>query len=262
MQDNVDLEHDDRLTIIAIAALACMLQTVLHEGLGHGVVAWLSGAHRLTLSTVALQSDIASRWISAAGTFVNFAAACVLLLLLRVRRYRPATGYFLVLALAGNLFTSTGYFLFSGFSNFGDWAEVIRGRQPHWAWQVGLVLFGVVSYYLSMLLVAAELRRFKRDETSKRLVELTWTPYFTDGILAALAGVFNPAGIFYVFASALPSTLGANGGLLSLPWMVRLLLRPEEQTGALRRSVAWIVLAGGASALYIFVLGRGVRWSR
>jgi hypothetical protein len=44
---------DDRPTLIAISALACILQDVLHEGLGHGVTAWLSGAHTITISTVA-----------------------------------------------------------------------------------------------------------------------------------------------------------------------------------------------------------------
>src|ERR1700723_3274011 len=59
---------DDRATLIAISVLACFLQDILHEGLGHGVTAWLSGAHTITLSTVALQADIDTRWISANGT--------------------------------------------------------------------------------------------------------------------------------------------------------------------------------------------------
>src|SRR5580693_8874469 len=91
---------DDRLTLIAISVLACILQDVLHEGLGHGVTAWLSGAHRLTMSTVALQSDIETRWISANGTLVNLLfAALFWILLLRPQRYRPVTLYFLVLCL-------------------------------------------------------------------------------------------------------------------------------------------------------------------
>src|SRR5277367_4923482 len=95
---------DDRITLIAISALACILQDVLHEGLGHGVTAWLSGAHRLTMSTVALQSDIETRWISANGTLVNLLFGAIFwILLLKPQRYRPATYYFLVLALAGNL---------------------------------------------------------------------------------------------------------------------------------------------------------------
>jgi hypothetical protein len=33
------LNEDDRVTLIAISVLACFLQDVLHEGLGHGVTA-------------------------------------------------------------------------------------------------------------------------------------------------------------------------------------------------------------------------------
>src|SRR5579863_2571947 len=128
MSDNPVPAKNDLPTMITVSALACILQDVLHEGLGHGVTAWLSGARRITMSTVALQSDIETRWISANGTLVNlFAAGILWLLLLRPRRYRPVTRYFLVLALAGNLFTGTGYFFFSGIINFGDWAAVISG---------------------------------------------------------------------------------------------------------------------------------------
>jgi hypothetical protein len=255
--------EDDKLTLIAISALACILQDVLHEGLGHGVTAWLSGAHRLTMSTVALQSDIGTRWISANGTLVNLLFAVIFwFLLLRPQRYRPATYYFLVLAMAGNLFTGTGYFLFSGVANFGDWAAVIRGLQPHWMWRLGLIVVGAISYYASMLLVAAKLKQFHgKDESSRRLRLLCWTPYFTDGILAGLAALFNPAGLFYVVASALPSTLGANAGLLSLPSILRR-SSVEEQLGSVRRSSGWIATGAVVSLLFIFLLGRGITWSR
>ncbi len=229
------------------------------------MTAWLSGSHRITMSTVALQSDINSRWIAANGTLVNLAFAVVFwLLLLKPERYRPAMRYFLVLAMAGNLFTGTGYFLFSGVTNFGDWAFVIQGCQPHWLWQLGLVALGVVSYYASMLLVAAQLKPFRGNAPGVgRLRGLCWTPYFADGILGTLGGLLNPAGLFYVVASALPSTLGANAGLLSLPSMIR---RPDPAAthliGPICRSVTWIVIGSIASLLFIFVLGRGLTWSR
>jgi hypothetical protein len=257
--------QDDRGTVIAVSALACILQDILHEGLGHGVTAWLSGARQVTMSTVALQSDIETRWVSANGTLVNlFFGAIFWLLLLRPQRYRPTTRYFLVLAMAGNLFTGTGYFFFSGVTNFGDWAAVIRGSQPHWMWQLGLVVVGVASYYASMLVVAAKLKPFQeKNPTSRRIRAFCWTPYFTDGILAGLGGLLNPAGLFYVIASALPSTLGANAGLLSLPSMMRRMSRSDtEQVGPIRRSPAWIAAAAVASLLFIFVLGRGITWSR
>jgi hypothetical protein len=256
---------DDRLTLIAISALACILQNVLHEGLGHGVTAWLSGAHRVTMSTVALQSDIATRWISANGTLINLLFGAIFwLVLLRPRRLRPATRYFLVLAMAGNLSTGSGYFLFSGAFNFGDWAEVIRGLQPHWIWRAGLVVLGAASYYASMLIVAAKMKPFQSDgKGSRRVHMLCWTPYFTDGILAGLGGLFNPLGLFYVIASALPSTLGANAGLLSLPGMIgRWRTAKERQVEPIRRSAAWIATAAVASLLFIFVLGHGITWSR
>ena len=226
---------DDRLTLIAISVLACVLQDVLHEGLGHGVTAWLSGAHRVTMSTVALQCDIDTRWISANGTLVNLVFAAVFwLVLLKADRYGPALRYFFVLAMMGNLFTGTGYFFFSGVANFGDWAAVIHGLQPYWLWRVGLIVVGAASYYASMLLVAAQLRPFRSaDESSRRMRGLCWTPYFADGVLAGVAGLLNPAGLFYVIASALPSTLGANAGLLSLPGLMRKWNRdPGEKCGA------------------------------
>jgi hypothetical protein len=255
---------DDKITLIAISVLACIFQDVLHEGLGHGVTAWLSGAHRVTMSTVALQSDIETRWISANGTVVNLIFAAILwIVLLKPRRYGPATRYFLVIAMAGNLFTGTGYFLFSGVFNFGDWAAVIQGFEPHWMWRVGLVVLGLVSYYASMLAVGAKLKPFQ-GRIAGRIRVLCWLPYFTDGILAGVAGLLNPAGLFYVIASALPSTLGANAGLLSLPSMMRGGMRGGEggQVGPIPRSTAWIAAGAIASVLFIFVLGRGITWSR
>jgi hypothetical protein len=256
--------EDDSLTLISISALACILQDILHEGLGHGVTAWLSGAHRITMSTVALQSDIDTRWISANGTLVNLVFAVIFWLLLRSpRRYTPAVRYFLVMAMAGNLFTGTGYFLFSGVANFGDWAAVIHGLEPYWLWRVGLIVLGAISYYASMLVVGAELTWFVRGEGWRRLRKLCWTPYFTDGVLAGVAGLLNLAGLFYVIASALPSTLGANAGLLSLPSLMHKWGRKSgEEVGPIPRSKAWIVSGAVAALLFIFVLGRGVTFSR
>jgi hypothetical protein len=255
----------DKLTVIAIAALACIVQDVLHEALGHGGMALLTGAHHLTVSTVALQSDIDTRWIAAAGPIVSLISGAIFwLLLVKPERYRPATRYFLILAMAGGLFSGTGYFFFSGVSNFGDWAAVIDGWQPHWLWRLGLVVLGAITYYASMLLVAAQLGPFRRnDDDPRRMRTLCWLPYLSEAILAGVAGLFNPAGMFYVFASALASTLGGNAGMLSLPSMLR---RPrpmeEEPAGSLPRSAAWIAAGAVASLIFIFVLGRGITWNR
>lgn len=254
---------DDRLTLIAVSALACILQDVLHEGLGHGVAAWASGAHHLTVSTVALQSDIESRWISAAGTLVNIAFAAIFWLMLRKPHFRSTVRYFLVLAMAGNLFTGFGYFFFSGVANFGDWAAVIHGLQPYWFWRTVLIVIGIISYYAAMLVVRAELKPFRGTEPiSQRIRGLCWTTYLTDGVLAGLGGLLNPLGLFYVVASAVPSTLGANAGLLSLPSMMRRPGPAVDQAGPISRSLGWIFVGAIASLIFIFVLGRGINRSR
>jgi hypothetical protein len=121
-----------------------------------------------------------------------------------------------------------------------------------------------VTYYASVLLVAAQLKPFRgKNQASRRLRSLCWTPYFTDGILAGLGGLLNPAGLFYVIASALPSTLGANAGLLSLPSMIRRMDDAgEEQVGPIQRSLGWVSVGAVASLLFVFALGRGITWAR
>jgi hypothetical protein len=121
----------------------------------------------------------------------------------------------------------------------------------------------VASYFASMLVVAAKMRPFAgKSGSSGRLRTLCWTPYFTEGILAGIGGLFNPLGLFYVIASAVPSTLGANAGMLSLPSMMRMWSSEERQVEPVQRSAAWIGTSAVASLLFILVLGRGVTWSR
>ena len=262
-QSMPDPVKDDAITVIAISSLAYIIQDVAHEGLGHAVVAWASGARHITISTVALQSDIGTRWISASGTLVNLVLAAIFWFLLRALPHvKPATRYFFVLNLAAALFTGTGYFFYSGVANFGDWAAVIAGMEPHWAWRVGLVVLGTITYYASMLLVARQFQSFQGAGGS-RIRRLSWTPYITEGVVSLLAGLLNPAGLFYVLVSALPSTLGANAGLVCLPFVMQGWgARKTEPVGPIGRSVAWIVAGGVASGLFILVLGRGLTFSR
>ncbi len=254
-------DADDLVTVIAIAVLASIVQNVLHEGCGHGLAAYLSGAHTITLSTVAENSEINSRWIDAAGTLVNLVAGAVFWILLRARSYAPEMRLFLLLAMMGNLFSGTGYFLFSGIAGFGDWEAVTRGWSPAWAWRVGLIVVGVASYFGAMRIVAAEYRPFVRGHTPRRIRRLAWVPYGADGVLALFAGLLNPLGLFYVVASALPATLGANAGLWSMPGMARA-GGEGDGVGWIRRSWPWIAVGTVIALVFTFVLGRSVTWKR
>jgi hypothetical protein len=61
--------------ICAISVVAGILTNVLHEGVGHGLVALLTGAKSGVFTTVAWSSAFDSRLVEAGGTLVNLAAA-------------------------------------------------------------------------------------------------------------------------------------------------------------------------------------------
>ncbi|MBA3913244.1 MAG: hypothetical protein H0X25_05190 [Acidobacteriales bacterium] len=253
---------DDLTTIIAISALAAMLAAILHEGLGHAAVALATGARSGVLSAVAWSSEFDSRLVAAGGTLVNLAAG--LLLWVTLRSWRSAgisVRLFLLLSCAFNLFTGTGYFFFSGVTNFGDWSAVISPLTPHWVWRTLLVAAGIVLYYLAVLLVAAG---FIRDlgiprTDIPRLRRLTVVPYVTAVALAGLAALPNPIGIQLLWQSALPSTAGANSGLLWLRHYVPHSISPERDSELIPKSYVSIGTAACLGVLFIFVLGRGIR---
>jgi len=146
--------RDDAFTICAIAALASMLSDQLHEALGHAAIALLSGAHSGVLSTVAWSSVYDSRLVEAGGTLVNIAAGIVFWLALgSARNASIETRLFLFFGCAFNLFAGTGYFFFSGVSNFGDWAMVIAGLPEHALWRTLLVVVGIAAYYGAVFVV-------------------------------------------------------------------------------------------------------------
>ena len=252
---------DDALTVCAISIVAGILTNVLHEGVGHGLTALLTGAKSGVLTTVAWSSAFDSRLVEAGGTLVNLAAALVFWLALRSAKHASVSvRYFLLIGCAFNLFTGTGYFFFSGATNFGDWAAVISGLHPHWLWRVLLVIVGASSYYAAVVIVGIGLVRYvgiPRDQ-QRRLRKLTILPYFTAILLASVAGLMNPLGIQLLWESALPATAGGQSGLLWLQYYIPRQTEPKWSPGRLARSYAWIGVASVLACLYIVVLGRGI----
>ncbi|HZW94681.1 MAG TPA: hypothetical protein VFF64_17160 [Candidatus Eremiobacteraceae bacterium] len=57
---------DDVLTICAISVIAAILTNVLHEGVGHGLMALLTGAKSGVLTTVAWSSAFGSHLVEGA----------------------------------------------------------------------------------------------------------------------------------------------------------------------------------------------------
>ena len=218
------------------------------------------------LTTVAWSSGFDSRLVEAGGTLVNLAAAVVFWVVLRSAKHASVcTRYFLLIASAFNLFTGTGYFFFSGVTNFGDWAAVISGLHLHWLWRALLVVVGACSYFAAVLVVGIGFVRYVgilRHEQG-RLRNFTVVPYLSAILLASTAGLLNPLGIQLLWQSALPATAGGQSGLLWLPYYIPRQTEPNRSPpGQLARSYVWIGLASVLGIVYVVVLGRGINLHR
>jgi hypothetical protein len=265
LSEKTGLTKDDWLVVCAISLVAEIVADVVHEGLGHAAIALLTGAQSGVISTVAWSSAFDSRLVAACGTLANLAAALIFWIALRGLKNAPVRWrFFLAISIAFNLLAGTGYFFFSGVTNFGDWAAVIAGLQAHWLWRLGLVVVGIASYYAAVVLVGAALVRYvgvARNDLS-RLKKLTWISYFAAVVILAVAGFFNPIGIQLMWKSALPAAAGAHSGLLWMMYAIPSGVEPERESESISRSYSWIVAAAVMSLIFIFVLGRGIALHR
>ncbi|HEY6621230.1 MAG TPA: hypothetical protein VIY68_16910 [Steroidobacteraceae bacterium] len=121
---------------------------------------------------------------------------------------------------------------------------------------------GAVIYFLSMRVAAAELTRLAGADTDpKRIWRLVWIPYATAGVFACCCGALNQTmGLRNAIALAAASSFGAGFGLLRLPNMQRGLTLRESLPGVyLTWSTAWGIGAVVTIALFVFVVGPGIR---
>jgi hypothetical protein len=258
----------DVWTVIAIAISAAVITDVLHEGLGHGGMCVATGGQALVLSTVHFECSADTRLVAAGGTLANLIFGALFWGAARASKQSARWRYFFWLLMTFNLLDAGGYFLFSGVGNFGDWAAVVAGWQPAWAWRVGLVVLGTVTYFLLFVpLSVRELRPFLGNDPEirvRRARGLAVVPYLTSGILSCVAGALNPVGPLLILLSAAAASFGGHSGLA---WMWTLLHGPripssELQMPEITRGWGWIVSAGVLAVVFITVLGPGVTFIR
>jgi hypothetical protein len=258
----LSLVKDDRWTLAAFGVLAYMISNVLHEGLGHGGAAWLSGAQRIVVTSTYMDSGFDSRWILAAGTLVNLAFGMAgLAALAGMGRASVLLRLFVWALTAFNLLLGTGYFFFSGVGGVGDWAEWMKGLTPVWVWRAGFSVLGAVTYFASAWVLARELVRIMGDNEA-RLRRITWTVYFAGAVTACVAGVRNPLGWKLVLISAAASSLGGASGLLWIPSVARAAAWRLDGKGtaavAIRSMPLFWAVAGVLLVEYVWWLGPGI----
>lgn len=259
----------DRLTLGGIAVVAYIISNVLHEAVGHGGLCLLVGGDPTALSTAYFDMADSSvsmtgrRLVAAGGTIVNLAAAGLFWAALRAA---PSSAnrlrYFLWLSMTINLFTGTGYFLFSGVTQFGDWIVVIQGFEPYSLWIVLLIVLGIAGYLLSIRLALVTLLPFVGGDGAarvKRGVVLTVFPYLVGSVAASAGALFNPLSSMFIMTSA-----AANfGGTSGLAWMTQLYKRSwfepsDAEPVAIERSWSWVGAAVILLVVYLALLGPSI----
>jgi len=254
--------HSSLATVISVAVVAYAACDMIHEALGHGLAcALMPGVKALSISTVALQTSSESRLVAAAGSIANVLAGVLLLSLFRRRKHFDSMGYFLWLLATLNLFNGTGYLLFSGLLDVGDWIVVIAGMKPYGAWRGTLAISGLAAYALAVSASAASLMSLVRSGLLDRreVRRLTFPAYVSGGLLFVAGAALNPISPNLILLSGASSGFGAMAGLLFLPGIVE--RRTADAAGAvpgLRASRAWVACALLALVTFVFILGRGI----
>jgi len=256
---------DDTLTLVALGIVAFVAADMAHEALGHGLAILAMGAKPVMLTTCYFRSSGSlSKWIPAAGGIANVVVGLGSLLALRLLRTAgPSVRCFLVLLMAFNLLFAAAYPAYSGIALFGDWAAVISGLSPAWVWRGLLVIFSGISYYISLLLLAVELRPFCGSNTPEaltRLQRITLIPLIAALAVAGLGGAFNPVGWTVVFTSALPGAAAAFGLTQIDHFPAVRVSGSAVPAGAIKRSLGWILAAAAVLIFFAGVLGPGIKF--
>ncbi len=261
----------DRLTLVAVSALAYILSVALHEHLGHATACALLGSHPNELGAFYVDCDdtrltsLGIRLVAIAGPLVSLALGLICVPL-AARCTSPAAFYFTWLLGALGLMEAAGYPLFSGVTGLGDLGTTsggaLSGVSPEWAWRTAETAASLVAYIAvvryAARAIAPRLSGGGRARIHAVRITLMWS-YFAGAAVYVPIGFLNPHGLVIVLTSALASSMGGTSGLL---WMPRVLGREPPATGPgiyFARSWEWIVVAAVLTAGYAAVFGPTLR---
>lgn len=253
------------MDVAALAALVWVAAATLHEGLGHGVACRLTGGDPIGWSTFHFNCDHQSvslsgwRVIAGAGTAVNVALMALGYLWWR-RVGDPMARLAAWIVIAVNGLTTFGYLVFSAAFGIGDWntSGVIAGVSNTGLARAMLAIIGVAGYVAVIRLSAAMLSRLLHSPTAMADARrITTTIWLTTGIVSLLAAVMAGAGWRSTLGASIGVALGGNAGLLTIPRFT--MSSNEPGTFTLRKSMALRVAAILSVAVFVLILGPGVR---
>jgi hypothetical protein len=255
----VEAVEDDSATLGALGVGAYVLAAVGHEVIGHGGTCLARGGTITLLTSVYFQCRPGGDPLTAlAGPAANLLAGGLFWAALRWRRgWTPATRLFLLMAMAFNLFWGTGYMIYSGLLNLGDWIFALRDFDPGWGLRSLLVLAGLAAYRLAIRAVAAGLAPFvSADDIGRsRLRRLLLIPYLAAGVAACVAAVLFPGDRLASLKEGGLEIFAASLGLVELAWSARVprMAAPSAIAAIPRKPVLILVVAAAFVAFSVII---------
>ena len=249
---------DDPGTLASLGLLAYVLADIVHHALGHGVACLAVGGRIVSLSAIFVDCTRRGPMIDGAGPLANLVAGLACLLVLAVAR-RPALRLFLALAAAQNLLWFGGNVLFSVITMRDDWAFVIAGLAPAWAWRIASGALGIAAYVAGVRLLAWALQPFLEPPpvAAGRVGRIALLAYAGAGLAACATALLDPHGWPAFAQHAGPQSLMLGLGLLAAPRIVRRRAGPGTPAPRLVRDAGWIAAAIVALVVSIALFGPG-----
>ncbi|MES3019670.1 MAG: hypothetical protein V4721_17915 [Bacteroidota bacterium] len=192
-QDKQDTLHT--FAICCCGIIAYIITNVSHEAIGHGLTSVILGNQITLLSSAYFRSWPHSFITDALGPIMNLVMGLVFFII--INRTSTRNLYFkliMLLSMAFNLFCFSWLCFYAGVTGSGDLAFDVSGLMTFFTWRGILIATGLITYYLSFILVLQSSRTIFSDADSlysrKFLSQLFLTPYFAAGIAAWIAVSF------------------------------------------------------------------------
>lgn len=251
----------DRLTVVGLAAALMPLLTMWHEIGGHALFCAAQGGRVTTVGAFYVLCEGLAGWprllVAGAGVIVN-----ILLALAAFALWRRARSDLARLTLwymwVSEGFVAAGYFLFSGFTAFGDLGVgkggglASLGLSHPLPFRAVEIALGAAAY---IWLVKAAIRALATmigngpaTQSARRRIAHLY--YAVAGLGAVVVGLMNPVGIVITIMSAAASSFGGLAGFISVGFATR----PEGEAKALVIERRWPILVVGLAVLAAFAL--------
>lgn len=261
----MNMRNVDWLTVIALAALAYVTGTALHEHLGHAASCAALGSNVQKFGAFYVECNdsrlgaTAVKLVALAGPVVSLLTGLVCARLLRVMRTPLARLFTWMLASIG-LMTAFGYMMFSGVAGIGDLGigndGLLHDVAMPWLWRV---LMAGVGYFFYDRSVVWSMRTLAgiiggREERPQRVQRIALLTYLAGAVTCIVIGLFNPEGIVIVLTSAAAASLGGTSGFAWGPPRTRIGAGDSDAV-ILPRSWAWIATSIVLVLAYAIVFG-------